>query len=94
MTTWQKAAGWGIVDRPAEGEHGGTLYAADLGSGLIHRLEGAAAVVTRAAVSGLSTQEVVDAAAASFGVPHDDIDAEALTELLTDLQRLGVLRRG
>ena len=50
--SWTRDPGWGVVDRPEEADHGGVLYAADLSTGEILRLEGPTAVIARAALAG------------------------------------------
>ena len=90
---WIKDPSWGVVDRPAEAEHGGTLYAAHLVSGEILRLDGAAALIARSAVGGATLEEIRGTAAQAFQVPFEDIDEQATSELLNQLRSIGLLRR-
>lgn len=89
---WERGPGWGVVDRDDEGEHGGTLYAAPLDTGVIHVLRGPAAVVCRAAFTGADTDAIRTAVARELGAAAEDVDVETLEELLEELVALGVLR--
>ena len=93
MPRWQRNAEWGVVDRPKDGEHGGVLFAASLTEGLIHRVEGPAAVVARAALRGEGLTVIRRSCASELGVPEDDVDELALAELLEDLVTLGLLHK-
>lgn len=94
MTTmWQRSPGWGVVDRPDDGEHGGAVYAAPLDTGVIHVLKGPAAAVCRAALPGRDRTGVLRAVAEELVTSVERIDEQALEELLADLVRVGVLRR-
>ena len=90
---WERGRGWGVVDRPDEGEHGGTLYAAPLATGVIHVLRGPAAVVARAACTGGDLEHLRGAVASDLGTDVDSVDVEALAELLDELTDLGLVRR-
>ena len=90
---WGRGQGWGVVDRPGDGEHGGTLYAAALDTGVIHVLEGPAAVVCRAALGGVDAEGVRHVLADQLDVEATDVDDLAVEALLDDLVSLGVLRR-
>jgi hypothetical protein len=89
---WELSPGWGVVDRPDDGEHGGALYAAPLATGVIHVVKGPAAVVCRAALTGRDRDGVLGAAAEALATSLDSIDEQAVEELLGDLVRVGVLR--
>ena len=93
MTLWTRAPGWGVVDRPEQGDHGGTVYAAPLADGAISVLEGAAAAVCRAALVGADLEGVARAVAGDLGVGLDDVDGEVLTDVLDELAALGVVVR-
>jgi hypothetical protein len=93
MTRWTRSDGWGVVDRPDLGNHGGRLYAAPLISGEITVLDGAAAVVTRSALSGADLHEIGNMTAAALSIPREDVDDEVATALLDELVGLGLLRR-
>lgn len=90
--TWRRAPGWGVVDRPDGADHGGRMYAAQLDSGVIHVLEGPAAVVCRAALSGLDAAGIRAEAARVLGAAVDDVDEDVVAELLDELAGLGVLQ--
>lgn len=90
---WERSPGWGVVDRPDDGDHGGTVYAAPLDTGVVHVLRGPAAVVCRVAMAGRDRDGVRRAAAEALGIGTGSIDDEVLQELLDDLVRVGVLRR-
>lgn len=90
---WARSPGWGVVDRPEEGPHGGSLYAAALDAGVIHVLQGPAAATCRAALPGRALTEVRDAIAHELGADPSSVDEEALEELLVELVEVGVLRR-
>lgn len=94
MTTWHLAPGWGVVDRPTEGEHGGRLYAAQLLSGEISVVGGATAVVTRAALDGHDLTGIRRVTAVGLGVPMADVDLDVLREVLDGLVSLGLLQAG
>ena len=89
--SWRPAPGWGVVDRPAEGEHGGRLYASSLVDGPIVTLEGPAAVVARAVLEGKDLTEVRRWTAQALDVPDDDVDETAVHELVAELVGLGLL---
>lgn len=89
--SWRLAPGWGVVDRPQEAEHGGRLYASCLVDGPIVTLEGPAAVVARAVLSGKDLTEVRRWTAQALGVPDDDVDEAAVHELVAELVGLGLL---
>ena len=91
--TWRRSPGWGVVDRADEGEHGGRMYAAPLDTGVIHVLDGPAAVVCRAALAGLDATGVRAETARLLEVAVDDVDEEVVDELLAELVELGVLER-
>ncbi|MGD8200629.1 hypothetical protein ACQE98_08205 [Ornithinimicrobium sp. W1679] len=89
---WVLSPGWGMVDRPGDGEHGGTLYLAPMTSGEIHVVTAATAVVCRAVLASRGIDEVRERTATALGVPVDQVDRDVLTEVLDDLQQLGALR--
>lgn len=91
MTTWHLSPDWGFVDRPAETEHGGRLYAAPLITGEISILEGASAVVTRAALAGGDIADIRTSAARDLEVASEDIDLEVVEEVLGELVAMGFL---
>ncbi|GAA5159570.1 hypothetical protein [Ornithinimicrobium tianjinense] len=88
---WELAPGWGAVDRPGDGDHGGRLYVAPLLSGEITVLEGAAASVARAALAGHGLAQIPAAVAAELGVEVPDVETEVVGELLQELVELGAL---
>lgn len=88
---WQRHPAWGVVDRAADGDHGGRMYVAPLDTGIIRVLEGPAAVVCRAALAGLDVAGIRRAAAAELDVDVEDVDGEVVVELLEELVELGVL---
>lgn len=90
---WERSPGWGVVDSPDDGEHGGTVYAAPLDTGVVHVLRGPAAAVCRVALVGRDLDAVRQGAAEALGIGTGSIDDEALQELLDDLVRMGLLRR-
>lgn len=89
--SWRLAPGWGVVDRPEEGEHGGRLYVSSLVDGPIINLEGPAAVVARAVLEGKDLTEVRRWTAQALEVPDDDVDETAVHELVAELVDLGLL---
>lgn len=91
MRTWERTPGWGVVDRPEEGEHGGRLYAAALASGPVTVLDGPSAIVARAALAGHDLACIRDVLAAGLEVDGAAVDEGAVTELLADLVALGLL---
>lgn len=88
---WSLARGWGLVDRPEAGEHGGVLYLGALTGGVIHVIVGPAAVVCRAALAGGGPEQIVEATAEVLGVRTGDVDAAVVDEVVGDLVRLGAL---
>jgi hypothetical protein len=92
ITRWSRADDWGVVDRPDEKAHGGRLYVAPLRSGEITVLEGAAAVVARAALAGVPLQGMRTYAADALAVAEDLVDVGVVEDVVTDLVRLGLLR--
>lgn len=90
---WERSPGWGVVDRPDDGEHGGTVYAAPLDTGVVHVLRGPAAVVCRVALTGRDRDAVRQGTAEALGTDAGSVDDQALQELLDDLVRMGLLRR-
>lgn len=90
---WALAPGWGVVDRPDDGEHGGRLYVAPLLTGEITVVEGPAAVVARAALAGHTGAELSSAVASELRVASEEVDDEVLEQLVDELRALGVLRR-
>ncbi|MFK5633426.1 MULTISPECIES: hypothetical protein [unclassified Ornithinimicrobium] len=88
---WTVTPGWGVVDRPDEGAHGGTIYAASLTDGSISVLEGPVAAVCRALLQAPGLADVSLLVAADLDVAHEDVDVEVMTEVLDELVALGVL---
>ncbi len=91
--TWRRHPDWGVADRPGEGEHGGRTYVAPLESGVIHVLAGPAAVVCRGALLGHDVDGVREVVARELAVPLEDVDRDAVVELLVELEGMGVLQR-
>lgn len=91
---WDRHPGWGVADRPDDGEHGGRVYVAPLDSGVIHVLEGPSALVLRAALQGLGLDGIHRSVARELSVGVEEVDLEVVGELLDDLVALGVLTRG
>lgn len=88
---WVLADGWGMVDRPEDGEHGGTLYLAPVRTGEIHVVTGAAAVVARASLVSTDLPELRDRTADALQVTPEEVDDEVLVEVLDDLQVMGAV---
>ncbi|MFB9731732.1 hypothetical protein [Ornithinimicrobium kibberense] len=88
---WVLADGWGMVDRPEDGEHGGRVYLAPVRTGEIHVVTGAAAVVARSSLFSTDLPELRDRTADALQVTPEELDDEVLVEVLDDLQRLGAV---
>lgn len=91
MCRWVQRAGWGIVDRPLEGDHGGTAYVAPLGDGTISVLGGPVAAVLRCALQAQDLADVARLVATQLGVTADDVDLDVTREVVDELVDLGVL---
>lgn len=80
-----------MVDRPEDGEHGGTLYLALVRTGEIHVVTGAAAVVARASLVSTGLPELRERTAHALQVTPEEVDDEVLVEVLDDLQVMGAV---
>lgn len=92
VAAWSRTPGWGVVDRPADADHGGRLYAAPLASGPVTVLHGPSAIVARSALAGDDLGAIRSRLAEELDVDAAEVDDTVVQELLEVLVELGLLR--